>query len=70
MKPGTFIKLKTPEGLKTWYVTGVHLGAAHQQGVVTITPFIKTDADIYGKKVQKLQVPIELIEHNPNVQLI
>jgi len=68
MKPGDFIKLKTPQGLRSWCVTGVHLGATHQQSVVTITPFAKTDANIYGKKEQDLQVPIELILYNPNIE--
>jgi hypothetical protein len=68
LKPGDFIKLNTPTGLKTWYVTGVHLGALHQQSVVTISPFIKTDADIYGKKVQELQVPMEFIDLKARIE--
>lgn len=68
MKPGDFIKLRTPQGLKSWCITGVHIGAVHQQGIVTMIPFVKTSPNAYGKKVEELNVPIELIEHNPNIE--
>ena len=61
MNVGDFIKLKTPQGLKTWVVTGIHLGALHQQGIVTVIPFVATSPDAYGKKVEEMQIPIEMI---------
>lgn len=68
MKPGDFIKINTTQGLKSWCVTGVHLGGMNQQGIITMIPFVKTDGDAYGKVVIELNVPIEFVQTVDSLQ--
>lgn len=60
-KVGDLIRIPFQDRFRVWRVTGIHLGAAVAEDVVTLRVLDLKDGWAYGKRVAELMVPMILL---------